>query len=295
VSTGRDHHATKSNRLTVVVAQEEHAAHARSYTAARWVWLTGALLAAVVIGSVVYALFAFTPLAEYVPLPNPALENKYNRELVALNRQVLSLMEEMVRIRSYNFRLRNALGEHLSPAESLNAVLPVPALQTQEREAVRGAEEQSPLSPAAVSLRELSQPMVTAVRGVSEVATFPALFPTGGYVTRGFEPGKNHFGLDIAGKRGALVLAAADGAVVFSGWTPDDGYLVIVSHPGGFVTFYKHNQSLLRPASAKVHRGDPIATLGDSGRTSTGPHVHFEIWKDGTPVDPASYLLNLSM
>jgi murein DD-endopeptidase MepM/ murein hydrolase activator NlpD len=111
-------------------------------------------------------------------------------------------------------------------------------------------------------------------------------------MTRGFDPEHNHFGLDIAGKTGNLIVAAADGKIVFSGWTYDGGYIVIVSHASGFMSFYKHNQSLLKSSGSFVRRGEPIATLGNSGTTSSGPHLHFEIWKDGIPVDPSIYMIN---
>ena len=122
--------------------------------------------------------------------------------------------------------------------------------------------------------------------------SFPAILPTEGYITRGFEPDHNHFGIDIAGKTGNLIVTAADGNIVFSGWTYDDGYIVIVSHASGFMSFYKHNQSLLKSSGSFVRRGEPIATLGNSGIKSSGPHVHFEIWKDGVPVDPSLYMIN---
>jgi murein DD-endopeptidase MepM/ murein hydrolase activator NlpD len=91
------------------------------------------------------------------------------------------------------------------------------------------------------------------------------------------------------------VVAAADGYVVFSGWTYQDGQVLILSHSGGFLTYYKHNQSLLKSANIFVRRGEPIALLGNSGRTSSGPHLHFEVWKDGAPVDPARYLLQTTL
>ncbi len=281
--------------MTVVLAREEDAAHTRSYTAPRWVWFTGVGMSVVVVASILYALFAFTPLADVVPLPNPALERKYSRDLVALNQRVLAMLEEMVRLRAYNIRLRNALGEHLSPGDSAVAQQNPPRIDRPADEALASVAEPMAPSASVQSMRDLGQTPMPVTATPPEAVTFPALFPTEGYVTRGYDPGKNHFGLDIAGKRGALVFAAADGAVVFSGWTPDDGYTVIISHPGGYVTFYKHNESLLKPVSARVHRGEAIATLGDSGRTSTGPHLHFEIWKDGVPVDPSQYLLNLSL
>jgi murein DD-endopeptidase MepM/ murein hydrolase activator NlpD len=141
--------------------------------------------------------------------------------------------------------------------------------------------------------QQMVQTRPVKLEGDGRIAvSFPAILPTEGYMTRGFEPEHNHYGLDIAGKIGNLIVAAADGNIVFSGWTQEDGYVVIISHASGFMSFYKHNQSLLKSPGSFVRRGEPIAILGNSGTTSSGPHVHFEIWKDGIPVDPSLYMIN---
>jgi murein DD-endopeptidase MepM/ murein hydrolase activator NlpD len=115
-----------------------------------------------------------------------------------------------------------------------------------------------------------------------------------GIITQRFDPERMHFGVDYASKLGTPVYAAGDGYVVFSGWTHDDGNMLIISHAEGFLTVYKHNQSLLTPAHETVERGEPIGLLGSSGQTSTGPHLHFEVWKDGVPVDPEQFVLPTS-
>jgi murein DD-endopeptidase MepM/ murein hydrolase activator NlpD len=79
--------------------------------------------------------------------------------------------------------------------------------------------------------------------------------------------------------------------VIFSGWTYDDGYMIMIGHGSGYQTSYKHNEALLKEIGARVRRGEPIALLGSSGRTSSGPHLHFEVWKDAVPQDPKDYIL----
>ena len=115
--------------------------------------------------------------------------------------------------------------------------------------------------------------------------------PTDGYLTQGFDVTRYHLGMDFAGKKSTAVLAAADGNVVFSGWTYDDGYMIMVAHGLGYLSVYKHNESLLKGTGAFVKRGEPIALLGNTGRTSSGPHLHFELWKDGIAYDPGQFLL----
>jgi murein DD-endopeptidase MepM/ murein hydrolase activator NlpD len=132
--------------------------------------------------------------------------------------------------------------------------------------------------------------MVTSQEGFR--AAFPLVLPSEGYVAQGFDPAKKHFGIDYATRRGTPVYAAAEGYVMFSGWTYDDGNMVIVSHGGGYSTVYKHNQSLLVNPRTFVKRGEILGLAGTSGRTSLGPHLHFELWKDGIPVDPGEFLLS---
>jgi murein DD-endopeptidase MepM/ murein hydrolase activator NlpD len=98
-----------------------------------------------------------------------------------------------------------------------------------------------------------------------------------------------HTGLDISTSSGDNVKATADGIVSFSGWSGGSGNLVVLEHGYGFSTCYAHNSSNTVKVGQKVKRGDTIAHVGSTG-SSTGPHVHYEIWKDRKPIDPITYV-----
>lgn len=98
-----------------------------------------------------------------------------------------------------------------------------------------------------------------------------------------------HSGIDISSSPGNPVKATADGIVSFSGWSGGSGNLVVLEHGHGFSTFYAHNRSIPVNVAKKIKRGDIIGYVGSTGY-STGPHVHYEIWKDGKPIDPVNYL-----
>ena len=102
-----------------------------------------------------------------------------------------------------------------------------------------------------------------------------------------------HGGIDIVAMEGTPIKSSASGVVVFSGWTPDLGNLVVIYHNNEYFTYYGHNELILVNSYEKVDRGDAIATSGNSG-ISSGPHLHFEIWKDGEPVDPLLYFPELN-
>lgn len=122
----------------------------------------------------------------------------------------------------------------------------------------------------------------------------PSLMPVEGFIARGFETTSlltdPHLGFDIAAASGSPIKAPANGVVVFAGWTNEAGYMLIINHGYGFLTIYKHNERNLVTRLERVIKGQVIALLGDTGEISSGPHLHFELWRDGEPVEPGIYI-----
>jgi murein DD-endopeptidase MepM/ murein hydrolase activator NlpD len=118
--------------------------------------------------------------------------------------------------------------------------------------------------------------------------------PIEGWATKGFsinspQFGGTHPGIDFAAKIGTKVKATADGKVILASWDDMYGNLVAIDHGNGYVTYYGHNLKNLVTVGDSVHRGEVIALSGSSGRSSA-PHLHYEIRKDGTPIDPKDFL-----
>ena len=157
----------------------------------------------------------------------------------------------------------------------------------------RPAEATSAFAQQRVTVRQATMPQSSSTdqRGV------PSIWPvtrSSGWVTRGFQPEEGvlldgHPGLDIAAAEGTVILAAADGRVVFSGEDETLGLIVAVDHFGVYMTRYAHNAALIVEVGERVRKGQPIALVGNTGQ-STGPHLHFEIWERGSPRDPLAYL-----
>ncbi len=120
--------------------------------------------------------------------------------------------------------------------------------------------------------------------------SIPTEVPMDGFITRGFETSSilsnAHIGIDVAGKVGSPIKATADGVVLFSGWTFQDGYIVILKHKYNYFSFYKHNIQNLCQELEDVKKGQVIALLGDTGQITSGAHLHFEIWQGSKPLDP---------
>jgi murein DD-endopeptidase MepM/ murein hydrolase activator NlpD len=127
------------------------------------------------------------------------------------------------------------------------------------------------------------------VSGLANLHFFP---PVKGIVSGRYELRTKHFGTDIVTKPKALVSAVLDGTVIFTGWTMETGFVIEVQHPNNIVSVYKHNASLLKETGDLVRAGEAISVVGDSGeRYTSGPHLHFEIWYKGSPLDPEKHIL----
>jgi murein DD-endopeptidase MepM/ murein hydrolase activator NlpD len=114
--------------------------------------------------------------------------------------------------------------------------------------------------------------------------------PVEGFLTNRFNPAGNHYAIDLAAPQNASIKAIADGYVFFSDYTTETGHVIGIIHADNFISFYKHNRSLFKKVGSYVFAGEAIATIGNSGENSTGPHLHFELWRNGKPVDPTEYL-----
>jgi murein DD-endopeptidase MepM/ murein hydrolase activator NlpD len=109
-------------------------------------------------------------------------------------------------------------------------------------------------------------------------------------VVNKFGDPRGHFGVDIVAGPGARVSAVMDGVVIFSGWTVETGYVIQLQHANNFISMYKHNERLLKTTGEHVKAGEAIANVGNSGELTTGPHLHFELWHNGIPLDPQEYI-----
>jgi len=114
--------------------------------------------------------------------------------------------------------------------------------------------------------------------------------PVTGTISDVYNPKTKHFAIDIAVEMGTPVKSVADGTVIFAEWTAETGHVIIIEHAGGFISIYKHNTALHKEQGDLVKSGEVVASAGNTGELSTGPHLHFELWNEGYPVNPTNYI-----
>ena len=211
-------------------------------------------------------------IVTYSQVLQAALEkNDREKELTQLREQLkmtYQLQAEIDTIKVYRERVRNSLQGYVKFAEKPNETVLYPSqIISNEPKLVsifKSTPLKSPITPSAVAI-----------------------------ITQEFKnPG--HIGLDMVAPIGTPIMAAGDGNVVFSGWTNEGGNTIVLYHQGGYVTLYRHNSRNIVLNNQAVKQGDVIAFLGNSGETSSGPHLHYEIWQNGEPINPRQFLLDLN-
>ena len=214
-----------------------------------------------IITGMIIALFIFGPKA----FDHQRMKNRYS-EVIEERTEVLELYRDLERMKQMELVVQKALGSYLGESESADGKL----VETMDDQAIRSG----------------------------YLDNVPSILPVSGVVTQNMINNNEgdiskHFGVDIAIPIGEPILASDSGQVVFSGWTPKLGNLVVIYHNNEYFTYYGHNELILVRSYEKVQRGDVIATSGNSG-ISSGPHLHFEIWKDGEAIDPLLYFPELN-
>lgn len=237
-------------------------------------------------GLFVSALIVLTPLKRFIPgyTDQTMKYNAYRSALMADSLQ-LALSDRDLYIANLGRVLRGELA-----ADSANIFQRVSAPPSAS-ELASGLEDslmrERVRSEAAYDL-DGTGGTATNERGLTGVFFFP---PIRGVVTSAYERTSGHFGIDIVTKKDEAVKATLDGTVVLASWTSDGGHVLQVQHRNDLVSVYKHNSVLLKKVGDKVKAGEAIAIVGDSGELTTGPHLHFELWLNGEPIDPQAYMV----
>lgn len=123
-----------------------------------------------------------------------------------------------------------------------------------------------------------------------ELQEFFLFSPLSGIVLSPYNVKTEHYGVDVVSKKNEPVKCVADGTVIFSDWTQESGYVISVQHKGNLISVYKHNSALLKKVGNFVNAGDIISIIGNTGELTSGPHLHFELWYNGNPVNPEEFV-----
>lgn len=114
--------------------------------------------------------------------------------------------------------------------------------------------------------------------------------PIDGIISQKYDVKNEHYGVDVVSRKNEPVMCIADGTVILASWTQDSGYVIAIQHRGGLISVYKHNDELLEKVGNFVGAGDVISITGNTGDLTDGTHLHFELWHNGSPVNPEEFV-----
>lgn len=241
------------------------------------------------------ALFAFfligitsfiiikTPIRNYLP---GYLDVEIRKDIVQ-NALRADSLERMVTIQT--LYLNNVAG-------ILAGTIPVDSINRIDSLAQTDANFEIPRSEAETeflrTLEEEEKYNLTVLNSSASIADGLFFYkPVNGIVSSVYEADIRHYGIDIAAEPKESVMATLDGVVVFTGFDPNFGNIIQIQHKNGFLSIYKHNELILKQPGDQVVAGEAIALVGNTGSLSTGPHLHFELWYKGLPVNPEEYIV----
>ena len=237
-------------------------------------------------------IIAFTSLREYIP---GYTDITLNSRIYEVARRADSLERVFAQKEIYINNIKRIVEGYDAESDSLEAITNANLMRTSAIDTIRmtKSEEDSLLriefeSAERYNLYGQGNILPESRRRTMQTANF--FVPLKGLITNTFDVQKKHFGVDVVSNVNEAIKAVLEGTVVFANWTPDNGYIIGIQHAGNFLSIYKHNSVLLKSEGDLVKAGEVIAIVGDSGELSSGPHLHFELWFNGLPINPEEYI-----
>ena len=249
------------------------------FSRARLLWLTAAILLAI---SVIFVLLlGYTPLRNLIPGKS---KTHVQNELIMMIQKADSLEKSLGNYSLYTKNLKKVLSDSVS----------LDSVQDLFKEGFTVKElDFKPSVEDSILRAEVEAEESISLNSNLKEKKLNSFFikPVDGLITEGFNKKIGHFGVDVVSKKGAFISSIDDGMVLFSSWTHEFGYVLVIKHQNSFISFYKHNSEVFKSKGDYVKSGETIAIIGNSGKYSTGPHLHFELWKGSSPVNPVNYIL----
>jgi len=230
---------------------------------------------------------AATILARWL---NPAYIAQENKEkIVQLATEVDALEKQTTQQKNFITLLQSIIAGKEPPTHELST--------SEKEQAKKMATPYSSAQPATANalLRSEfeegeSSLLATNSKSMHDLQEFFLFPPINGIVTTPFKRSMGHCGVDIVAREGEPIKCVADGVVIFSAWTVETGWVMVIQHNKDLISVYKHNAALLKKVSSFVEAGEVIAIMGNSGDLSTGPHLHFELWYEGRAMNPEHFI-----
>lgn len=275
------------NTYRLVVMNDESFEEVGSYKLSLLNLYVAISAAIVVVAFLVFALIFFTPIKRLVP----GYGNADAGELREINRSLAEFEEIVKAQQTYIDSNKRRITGDIETAEDVSKG---EINESNTLESVSRIEEDEILRKEVEDeVKEQQREMAKSVSTSSKEVPLEQLYfipPITGVVSESFMPDEKHYGIDVLAPKNTPVKAMMDGYVISSDWTLETGNTIAIQHSNSLISFYKHNSALLKEIGNFVKAGEAVAIIGNTGTLSDGPHLHFELWHNGKPIDPADFI-----
>ena len=241
-----------------------------------------ATVGAVLIITMTTFIIAFTPLREFIP---GYASDKLKRDATELALKSDSLTNAVKKNEAYIASIKKVLTGDLEFAKFNKDSIYATKVEATDSEISKPSEADLKLREQVA--QEDKYNLFEKAQSKVSVVLFP---PAKGSITEKFNSKNKHYAVDVALAKNTPIKAILNGTVIFADWTPSTGNVIIIRHNNGFISVYKHADSLTKSQGDVVRTGEVIALAGSTGQESTGVHLHFELWKDGYAIDPTQFI-----
>lgn len=234
--------------------------------------------------TIIFVLIAYTPVRELIP----GYPDQTMRKNIISNALRLDSLEQQLALRDYYINNVYSI---------IKGDLPRARTDTSDTGRVYGnldfsvSAEDSMFRRSIEAEDQYSLNVTTASHRRVAFSNMHFFVPVKGIVTNAYNSAEGHYGVDVVAGPSEVVKATLDGTIVLATWTLETGYTIQIQHSNNLISLYKHNAELLKSVGSKVVAGEAIAIIGNSGELTTGPHLHFELWHDGQPLNPEDFMV----
>ncbi len=286
----RDWFNRAQEKKRIIILDVDNYEEKRSYTTSKFNVFILLSFFTILLGFLTFALISYSSLKNLIPgYPNPTQQQEIKNKSIIIDQKLTELLSKTEKEKSY---INNVM-------QILNGSIPINEKDTSWKKINPNANSNSnEISSSEKSMREKVQNRekfdIDVIPGgalKSEVLPELLLFPPiKGEITNKMNISSGHFGVDIIAPKNEAVSSILNGTIIYHNWSPTDGHVVHIQHKKNLISIYKHNSEILKEIGDFVESGEPIAIVGNSGEHSTGPHLHFELWHNGYPLDPEIFI-----
>ena len=244
----------------------------------------------IVFSTIIFLLISYSSIKTFIPgYPNPLEQKALLDKSISLDQRLSEILIKTEKEEKYLVNVKQILSGASPSNEKEKTIKDFKSKKANEKDVISKSEK---------SLREKVNNRekydIDIIPGgalkndvLPELLLFP---PINGEITNKMNISSGHFGIDIIAPKNEAVVSILKGTVIYQNWSPNDGHVIHIQHKKNLISIYKHNSEVLKKTGEFVDAGEPIAIVGNSGEHSTGPHLHFELWHNGYPINPENFI-----